>query len=371
MRNRKDKIKVLTVGNHKSVKGGITSVIQQILSFDWNAVGVDMYFIPTYISGSLIKRIIFYIIAYIKIYFIIKRYNIDIVHIHMSYKGSFFRAFLIHKLCRKNNVTDIVHLHGSEFKSWYESTRVSTQLKVKQMLRECSSFIVLGNKWNSVVKQIEPTVTTSIISNSVHVSFKSAKWSQNKFQILFLGVLIKRKGIHDLLNALGLLKKNNQLKNLKVIIAGSGPEKSQLLKLTDSLGLSDIVDFVGWTDDSNKESYFLDSQILVLPSYNEGLPIAILEALSYGLPIIASSVGDVPYAVEHSINGFLFLPGDVNNLAEYIFMLSSDKSLYEKMSISSKKIAIRKFSDTVFFDNLLHNYQNLLKKSTVQNINKL
>ena len=97
------KIKVLMIGNHQSVKGGITSVIQQLLSFDWDSVGVEMKFIPTYIEASGIKKIAYFIRAYMNIEKEMRRNKPDIVHIHMSYRGSFYRKYAIHKLC-KNTV---------------------------------------------------------------------------------------------------------------------------------------------------------------------------------------------------------------------------------------------------------------------------
>ena len=82
------KIKVLMIGNHQSVKGGITSVIQQLLSFDWDSVGVEMKFIPTYIEASGIKKIAYFIRAYMNIEKEMRTNKPDIVHIHMSYRGN-------------------------------------------------------------------------------------------------------------------------------------------------------------------------------------------------------------------------------------------------------------------------------------------
>ena len=117
------KIKVLMIGNHQSVKGGITSVIQQLLSFDWDSVGVEMKFIPTYIEASGIKKIAYFIRAYMNIEKAMRTNKPDIVHIHMSYRGSFYRKYAIHKLCKKYGVPDVIHLHGSEFQKWYKDRK--------------------------------------------------------------------------------------------------------------------------------------------------------------------------------------------------------------------------------------------------------
>ena len=80
-----EKIKILMVGNDQSVKGGITSVIQQLLAYDWNSIGVEMSFLPTYIEDSSIKKIIFFAHAYKNIKKAIRTDKPDVVHIHMPH----------------------------------------------------------------------------------------------------------------------------------------------------------------------------------------------------------------------------------------------------------------------------------------------
>lgn len=351
------KIKVLMLGNHQSVKGGITSVIQQLLSYDWDSVGVEMNFIPTYIEASAAEKTVYYIDAYKNIKRFLKTDKPDVVHIHMSYKGSFYRKYAIHKLCQKKGIPDIVHLHGSEFQKWYSELNERTKNKVRTMLRECSAFIVLGEKWDSVINNIEPKTKTVVVSNTVHIPNYTVKWNDTKFQILFLGVLIKRKGVEDLIRAIGLLKENNQLSNLRFVIAGTGAEEEHLRKLAKEQQIEQWTEFAGWTDGIAKEKYLKESQALVLPSYNEGLPIAVLEAISYGMPIIATDVGDMAAAVINDRNGFLVTPGNISELADRIVRLASDKEGYMRMSRKSKEISESKFSDTSYFKEILNCYK--------------
>ena len=90
--------RVLLVGNDPSVKGGITSVITQILSHDWESENIDMTFIPTYIETNTVNKVLYYIKAYIKIRRLLKNKKIDVVHIHMSYRGSFYRNLRSYQL---------------------------------------------------------------------------------------------------------------------------------------------------------------------------------------------------------------------------------------------------------------------------------
>lgn len=122
----------------------------------------------------------------------------------------------------------------------------------------------------------------------------------------------------DLIQAISLLKKEGWLNNIKFIIAGSGSEEESLKQQASELKVEPWIEFAGWTDGKAKERYLKESQALVLPSYNEGLPIAVLEAISYGLPVIATAVGDMAAAVREGENGFLIKPGDVSALADKI-----------------------------------------------------
>lgn len=350
------KINVLMVGNSPSVKGGITSVISQILEHDWCQEGIEMNFIPTYIEENNISKILFFINAYYRIKHEIKHNKPDVVHIHMSYRGSFTRKYLIHKLCRKNGIPDIIHLHGSEFEKWYNEVDKKKKEKIKKMMRECNSFIVLGNKWNQVIKKIEPLTNTVVISNTVKIPDEMTKWNSSPFQILFLGVLIKRKGVGDLLEAVANLIYEKSVDNVKLVIAGTGVEEQNLKCLAAELKIEKYVDFAGWTNGEKKQELLLKSQLLILPSYNEGLPMAILEAMSYGLPVISTDVGDIASAVYDGENGYLVAPGDVNCLSDRIYHIIVNENLYNEFSIASKRKVVSEFSDTEYFKTIKRCY---------------
>ena len=328
-----NRIKVLMVGNDPSVKGGITSVISQILSHDWNADNVKMKFIPTYIEANRFKQVVFFFNAYLQTAKEIRQNKPSVLHMHMSYKGSFVRKYMLYKLARKNNVPVMVHLHGSEFKKWYDTCSNSVKNKIKDLLSGSACFIVLGEKWNTIIKEIEPSANTGIIENTVHIPEKKAVWQDN-LSFLFLGVLIKRKGVYDLLNAIKKVKA--EIGDAEFIIAGTGSEMEKLKKQAEQLQIEDIVKFIGWVDGAKKKQLLEECQVMVLPSYNEGLPIAVLEAISYGMPVISTFVGDIPSAVHHGKNGFLISPGNTEALAENIKTLAQNPSLYASMSRSSR-----------------------------------
>ncbi len=346
------------LGNDPSVKGGITSVISQLLAHDWNAEGVDMKFIPTYVETNNVKKILFFAKAVKRIQREFKTNKPDVVHMHMSYKGSFTRKFFLHKLCKKNGIPDIIHLHGSEFKKWFDESDDKKKEEIKTLLKESAGVIVLGDKWKEVVKKIEPTTKAVVVNNTVRIPNCTVEWNL-PITVLFMGVLIKRKGVADLIRAVDILKKKNRLDNVKFVIAGSGVEEAELKTMCKKLELDKYINFVGWTSGEKKERLFRESQMLVLPSYNEGLPVSILEAISYGMPVVATCVGDISAAIIDGENGYLVEPGDVDALANSIYKLISEKANWQKKSESARKISISQFDETGFFETILNLYRKV------------
>ena len=185
------------VGNDPSVKGGMTSVIVQLLSYDWDAHGIHMSFIPTYIEGNPVRKVLFFAKSLLHIRKQLKRFNPhrpDVVHIHMSYRGSFVRARIIHQMCKCANVPDIVHMHGSEFSKWFSSCREKKQRQIREFLSEVNRVIVLGDSWKKRIQSIEPDTTIQVVHNSVKIPEldKINQWNNTTFQVLYMGVLIKR-----------------------------------------------------------------------------------------------------------------------------------------------------------------------------------
>ena len=351
-------IHVLMCGNHPSNRGGMTSVINQIREHDWEKEGVNLRFIPTYLPGNPLKKTAFFIRAYNRIRQVMISDRPDILHVHMSYKGSFTRANYLHRLCKEYGVKDIIHLHGSEFEKWYNASSEKKKMRIRRLLAECSAVIVLGESWKHVVSAIEPAANVVVISNGVRIPDTCVHWDPDTCRMLYLGVLIPRKGLCDLLAAIDMLKQSGRLGKRQFVIAGSGVEEEKLKNKTKELGLKEEVSFAGWVDGDAKARLIKSSQVLVSPSYNEGLPVSILEAASYGMPIVSTDVGDISSVVMNGENGVLMRPGQISELAEGILAVSQEDS-FERMSRRSREIAEQNFSIEQFYEKLDHLYHQI------------
>ena len=195
--------------------------------------------------------------------------------------------------------------------------------------------------------------------NSIKLHEEHSKWN-DLCSFLYLGVLIPRKGVSDLLDACRMLRSHNENLNFRLVIAGTGSEEDALKAKCRNNMLDDRVIFAGWIDGEKKEKLLLSNQVLVLPSYNEGLPVAILEAMSYGMPIIATDVGDVSAALHHNKNGYLVHPGDSEELCNAMERICN-KRQFDLMSKESLKIVSDSFAENVYFEKIVKLYEDIVK----------
>lgn len=341
--------KVLIIGSESSVKGGITSVIDRFLEYEWNQTEIELH--PTYIEGNFLRKNIFFVKSMIIYIYRLLQNNFNIAHIHMSYKGSFFRKLIVVKLSRLFNKKVVLHLHGSEFEVFYESSPDILKKLIKNLFESCDSVIVLGDKWKDVIKNISPNSNIEVFNNAVNVEEYTAEWNYEKLNVLFLGVLIKRKGIHDLIDTIKILHDNEVVdKNkLNFIIGGSGPLEEEIKDKIKEYNLDYCVEMKGWVNGELKHELLRESQLFVLPSYNEGLPMAILEAMSYGIPTISTDVGSISEVVITNETGVLVEKGNSEMLAKSIEDILSNHKLWNKLSKNSKLLIDEKFNESNYF----------------------
>ena len=338
-------LKVLMMGNRGDVKGGITSVIQQILKNDWRKEGIELRFIPTYTDRNPAAKAAVFAEACCRMTEMMRKDRPDLVYVHMSYRGSFVRARALQRIALRFHVPFVMHLHGSEFEDWYRSLRPEKQGQVREFLGNCRSVVVLGEHYRDSIQSICPGAPVEIVHNAVELPDRTTDLNNTGNRILFLGVLIRRKGVEDLLRAFAIAK----LKKWRLVLAGSGPEEESLKKLAQELGIADRTDFPGWIDGERKRELLEFSQILALPSYNEGLPIAILEAMSFGLPVISTTVGDIPACIRNGENGILVSPGDTDALARALSVLTSDEKMWRKYSRNARNTIEADFDENHFY----------------------
>lgn len=352
------------IGNHESVHGGITSVIKQILDHEWTEEDVDIRFLPSYKGGNNVQKILYFLGAVKEYKTILKKDPPELVYMHMSHHGSFDRASVLQKIAKKHNIPTVVHLHGSEFKKYYDECSDKKRKAISGFFEDCGAVITLGALWKQYIRAIAPKAKTHVLNNSIHIPQQAVTQEQAEMNVLFLGVLIQRKGVADLLQAVKKLVDGKKLEGIRVRfhIGGTGPEEEVLKQYVRENQLDSYVDFLGWVDGETKKKALETNQVFILPSYNEGLPIAVLEAISYGMPVIATNVGSIAEAVLEGENGFLVNPGDVGGYVNALQRLISDYPLRQSMAKKSRDLAEKQYDEKKYFVKLAEVFHSALPK---------
>ncbi|MBN8048018.1 glycosyltransferase family 4 protein [Paraclostridium bifermentans] len=350
---------VLMIGSSLEVKGGMTTVVEGFLKNNFNKT--NLYYIPTHTDGSKLKKMIFFLIALVKILFFLLFKDIAIVHMHFSERGSFTRKNLISKLSKKLKKKVVIHMHGAEFKEFYNESSIKTKKSIEKFLLRADRVLVLGESWNKFVKGINEKIKIEVMPNFVSCIDDTSKFNSNEINILFLAVLIKRKGIFDLVEAVNLIIKEKFLEqfDLNIIVAGSGVELENLKCKVQELGIEKYFEFLGWVKNEEKQEILKKSQLFVLPSYNEGLPVSILEAMSYGIPIISTSVGSIEDAVKNEYNGLIIEPGNINALKESIKAIITNKEKWKYFSENNKKLVEEVYNEKIYFKKIEQIYYTI------------
>ena len=137
------------------------------------------------------------------------------------------------------------------------------------------------------------------------------------------------------------MAKNN--KSVELYIGGDGDE-NRIRKEINSLGLYGRVHYLGWINEAQRDVLLTKTDVFVLPSYGEGMPMSILEAMSYRIPVIATNVGGIPEVITDKVTGFLIEPGDRESLFSLLNRLIENKELRQEIGKNARNEIIRKFN---------------------------
>ena len=355
-----NKYKVLMFGPGPTVMGGISSVVN-----DWLEAGIEQKLNLKYIStlqdgkpGRYIGKLSDALKAYFKLLVEVIK-PADIAHIHLSSYMSFYRKLIIFWLVKTRNIKTVVHLHGSMFREFYEDGKKFQKKLITWMFDNADAIIVLSESWSQFISEISNNRNIHIVYNGIDAGkFKNiSATDKNKITISFLGRLGKRKGTYDLLEAFAQL--NKEIPNTELMLAGDG-DIEKIQTLIDKKELHKQVHVLGWITGTQKLNVLANTDIYALPSYNEGLPVSILEAMASELPIISTPIGGIPEAIIEGRNGFLVQPGDIDTLCLRLSELCRNQQLRHKMGHENIQIISQKFDIHKLIDELLTVYKQII-----------
>lgn len=269
-----------------------------------------------------------------------RRGDINLLHINLAAGGSAYRKAVLGRAARILSIPYVVHLHGSRFHQFWPAASDYWARAVDRLFLESAEIIVLGRFWENLIVSRIPEVKSkvTILPNATAracsgTSPAGGAGADGGVHISFLGELGARKGTPQMVEALSHLASRN---DWCATIAGNG-DVDVTRRSAQALGIADRVEIPGWLDAAGVNDVLSKTDIFVLPSFAENLPMAILEAFARGIAVVATPVGAVPEVVDHGRNGLIVKTGDVGDLAAALERLISDGELRRRLGASARQ----------------------------------
>lgn len=356
MDTRPTKTSVMMVGTDLASCGGISSVLCM-----YQAAGMfeKVRFLASYTDGGLLRKLIYYLAFLARFcWTLISEPGIRLVHIHTASRGSFLRKSIVMMLSKAAGKKTVVHIHGAAFMRFHEQSPAPVKKIIRMLLGSCDTIIALSAQWEKDLRRISGNPRARIIYNPTMIReplFESESVTpQSEVIFLFMGRLGRRKGVYDIVEAARFIR----AANVKIHLYGDGDIEGVRNSIA-AKGVEDKVQVRGWIGAGEKDRVFRNAHVLILPSYSEGFPISILEAMAYGIPVVATDVGGIAEAIEDGVNGYLIKPGECEELAERIERLAVSSALRGRMGRSGHALASRKFALPVIAKQLEELYDEL------------
>jgi glycosyltransferase involved in cell wall biosynthesis len=279
------------------------------------------------------------------------KFHPQIAHIGTAFGLSFLKNSICVFIAVLFRSKVLLHPHCS-FQTLYSDQARISQWYIRQVFRLSGGVAALSLEWNKLLQDL-PNTKIYYLPNAIDVKLYqqalethlSQSNTREPITILYLGHIGQEKGSLDIVEAASLLKSQGYEMTFELV--GTGlflGEKNQIQVKINESGLNNYVKVNPPAFDEEKMTYFQNADVFIYPSFHEGMPMAILEAMASGLPIVATRIGGIPDLVQDNINGFLVDPGCPEQLALALIKLNESPDLRSSMQKMSYKIAADKFN---------------------------
>ena len=339
-------MKICMIVPDRLVKGGIASVVNGYRSHGLGSE-YEVAYVESYRDGTRWDKLLKALHGYFDFAGQLRKNRPDLVHIHSSFGPSFYRKMPFTYMAAAKGIPVINHIHGADFNMFFTTASERKKKLIRKVYGKCSKLIALSDEWKENLKQIVPEEKIVVIENYCvipEMTNSDLMETHREVRLLFLGEIGMRKGAFDVPVILSRVMEKG--KRFHMIMAGDGTaaDVSRVKEMIRECGLSDKVEFPGWVRGKEKEKLLKESDVLLLPTYNEGMPMTVLEAMAYGKAIVTTNVGGIPKLIERNVSGFLCKPGDVSDMAECILELIECPEKIIKFGEKAREKAVNSYS---------------------------
>ncbi len=335
---------VITGTDPDSGKGGIGVVLPgyftalQLAEFNYECI-------PTYDPTSLKGKWLPWLKAFPKLLCFIrmmkKSNNPTIVYSHVGDGISFFRETCILWVAKLAGAKTIIQIHSPKVDGYFNHPLEKFLLKLA--LIPADTICVLTDWWKNrllgggvekTIHIIPNPLPDNLLSIASHTKEVKPFSSTGLIHVLSMARLVPGKGVDIMIRAIEHLPDN-----VKLIVAGDGDQRNNLEKLASDLGVTERIHFAGWVSGDKKTRLLEDADIFCLPSTYDAFPMSMVEAMAYGLPVVAVRWGGIPDMVSDGYSGFLADRAQADEISEAIKKLL-DTDMRQKMGVQAKEWVI-------------------------------
>ncbi|KER74450.1 glycosyl transferase family 1 [Burkholderia cepacia] len=361
---RPRRVAVLHVGPGCGQRGGVASVMQELRAMDgqFACEGIEFAFFETrgFRRVSAIPRFLVQDIPR----FVPASYRADIVHLHVSARGSFYRKLIFYAIAKLMRRQTVFHLHAGDFDQFSACADRVTKMATRWFVGRSDAAIGVSASCAHVLNRFRGNAHDArVIGNTAgaaeHDALNAAEAiCRSRPYIAFAGRLTKQKGVDTLVDALAILATRGFDVDLE--LAGEG-DIQYWRAYAAARGVADRLRFAGWLDGADKALFYRDASIFCLPSQFESFGIVALEAMFHGIPVVATRVGGLPDIVVDGTTGRLVASSNPIALADALQELLNDRERGKLMGAAGRQRAYRLYSADAIATEYVNCYDEIMR----------
>jgi glycosyltransferase involved in cell wall biosynthesis len=295
------------------------------------------------------------------------RYRNIVVHFNLALTMlSLLRDLPLIFIAKISNKKILIHVHGGDYLEQNQPPKWAAFF-LKLMFSGKKPKIVLSQFEKELVIKRYNAKNVHVVPNCIDlneaIALERIKNYELPLKLIFIGRIDRNKGLDYIYQALSILKEEGN-SNFRFTIAGSGPDKEEFVnKFTNLLGTS--FEYKGVVSGKEKTELLQNGNLFLLPSLFEGLPISLLENMSFGNVPVVTSVGSVGTVVTDRQNGLIVSKESAEEIAQAINTLLTDTSFLQQMSVNSRQFIFKNFDPNIYIEKLNSIYHELVNKKEI------
>jgi glycosyltransferase involved in cell wall biosynthesis len=272
---------------------------------------------------------------------LLARHRRAVLHVHSEPGAGFWRDAAFMAAAAAMRCPVVLQLHGSGFDRFYDQASSPARLLIELAFARAACVVAPCESMGIWIRSVARRARVACVPPPVAPPAAGTPQQERSPMVLFLGKLEAQKGVFELVDAVAAVRA--AVPDVRLVCAGEG-ERAPVLRHAERRGIADAVKFTGWVGPSGKRVLLDSAAVLALPSYAEGMPMSLLEAMAAGVPVVASAVGGVPEVVADGVSGLLVAPGDTATLSRSLRRLLLDRELAARVGAAARETVRARFA---------------------------